>query len=401
MELEITTQVLLWAFALAFIIGAVANKTNFCTMGAVSDWVNMGDTGRLRAWSLAIIVALIGVTLLEATATASVSGALPPYRSANFSWLRHIIGGLIFGIGMVHTSGCGNKCLVRLGGGNIKSIFVVLVASYFAYLMTKTAFYETLFYPWVVATTIDLTQYDIASQDLGGIFSGIFGGETENLRTIFGSIFAAAALIIIFKSADFRKSSDNIIGGLVVGCAVVGAWYITGGSMGDTWKETAEFMDIVPVGVATQSYTFINPMGDTLYYALTPSDTSLISFGVAAFFGVIAGSFIYAIVFRKFHIEWFANMKDFISHMIGAVLIGTGGVLAMGCTIGQGVTGISTLAVGSFITLIAIVFGAAITMKIQYYKAVYEDEASFIKALMSSLVDMKLLPTSMRKLDAI
>lgn len=401
MELEITTQVLLWAFALAFIIGAVANKTNFCTMGAVSDWVNMGDTGRLRAWSLAIIVALIGVTLLEATSTASVSGALPPYRSANFSWLRHIIGGLIFGIGMVHTSGCGNKCLVRLGGGNIKSIFVVLVASYFAYLMTKTAFYETLFYPWVVATTIDLTQYNIASQDLGGIFSGIFGGETENLRTIFGSIFAAAALIIIFKSADFRKSSDNIIGGLVVGCAVVAAWYLTGGPMGDTWKETAEFMDIVPVGVATQSYTFINPMGDTLYYALTPFDTSLISFGVAAFFGVITGSFIYAIVFRKFRIEWFANMKDFISHMIGAVLIGTGGVLAMGCTIGQGVTGISTLAVGSFITLIFIIFGAAITMKIQYYKAVYEDEASFIKALMSSLVDMKLLPASMRKLDAI
>jgi uncharacterized membrane protein YedE/YeeE len=302
---------------------------------------------------------------------------------------------------MVHTSGCGNKCLIRLGGGNIKSIFVVLVASYFAYLMTKTAFYETLFYPWVVATTIDLTQYNIASQDLGGIFSGIFGGETENLRTIFGSIFAAAALIIIFKSADFRKSSDNIIGGLVVGCAVVAAWYLTGGPMGDTWKETAEFMDIVPVGVATQSYTFINPMGDTLYYVLTPSDTSLISFGVAAFFGVITGSFIYAIVFRKFRIEWFANMKDFISHMIGAVLIGTGGVLAMGCTIGQGVTGISTLAVGSFITLIFIIFGAAITMKIQYYKAVYEDEASFIKALMSSLVDMKLLPASMRKLDAI
>jgi uncharacterized membrane protein YedE/YeeE len=401
MELEITTQVLLWAFALAFIIGAVANKTNFCTMGAVSDWVNIGDTSRIRAWSLAIIVALIGVVLLEATATASVSDTLPPYRSANFSWLRHIVGGLIFGIGMVYTSGCGNKCLIRIGGGNIKSIFVVLVAGYFAYLMTKTAFYETLFHPWVTATTIDLSAYNIPSQDLGGIFSGIFGGEAEKLRTIIGGIIAVVALAIIFKSEDFRKSGDNIISGLTIGCAVVAAWYITGGPMGDTWKETAEFMDVVPVGVATQSYTFINPMGDTLYYALTPSDTSLISFGVAAFIGVITGSLVYSVVFRKFRFEWFADMKDFISHMIGAIMIGTGGVLAMGCTIGQGVTGVSTLALGSFITLIAIVFGAAITMKIQYYMAVYEDEASLVKALLSSLVDMKLLPASMRKLDAI
>jgi uncharacterized membrane protein YedE/YeeE len=401
MNLEITTQVLLWAFALAFIIGAVANKTNFCTMGAVSDWVNIGATGRMRAWSLAIIVALIGVTLLEATSTASVSGALPPYRSANFSWLRHIVGGVIFGIGMVHTSGCGNKVLIRIGGGNIKSIFVLLVASYFAYLMTKTAFYETLFYPWITATTIDLTQYSIPSQDLGGIFSGIFGGEVESLRMIIGGIFAVAALTIIFKSEDFRKNYNDIIGGLTIGCAVVAAWYITGGSMGDEWKETAEFMEVVPVGVASQSYTFINPMGDTLYYALTPSNTSLISFGVAALGGVITGSFIYSIVFRKFRIEWFADMKDFISHMIGAVMIGTGGVLSMGCTIGQGVTGVSTLSAGAFITLVSIIFGAAITMKIQYYKAVYEDEASFVKALLSSLVDMKLLPASMRKLDAI
>ena len=401
MELHITTQVLLWAFAIAFIIGAVANKTNFCTMGAISDWVNLGDTGRIRAWSLAIIVALIGVVLLEATAAVSVSESLPPYRSASFSWLRHIVGGIIFGIGMVYTSGCGNKCLVRIGGGNIKSIFVVLVAGYFAYLMTKTAFYETLFYPWVTATTIDLAQYGMPSQDLGGIFSGIFGGEAENLRTIIGGLIAVIALAFIFKSEDFRKSPDNIISGLTIGCAVVAAWYLTGGPMGNTWKETAEFMDVVPVGVATQSYTFINPMGDTLYYALTPFDTSLISFGVAAFFGVIAGSFIYSIVFRKFRIEWFANVRDFISHMIGAVMIGTGGVLAMGCTIGQGVTGVSTLALGSFITLVAIVFGAAITMKIQYYMAVYEDEASFVKALLSSLVDMKLLPASMRKLDAV
>lgn len=401
MTIDITTQVLLWAFGLAFIMGAVANKTHFCTMGAVSDWVNMGDTGRIKAWGLAIIVALLGTTVLEATSMVTFNDTLPPYRSANLAVLRHIVGGLMFGIGMVYTSGCGNKCLVRIGGGNIKSIFVLLVASYFSYLMTKTAFYENLFHPWVTATTVDLSQYGMTSQDLGGMFAGLLGGEIDDLRTVFGVLIAAAAAYIIFKSENFRKSYDNILSGLTVGGVIVAAWYITGGPMGNTWKETTDFMDVVPVGVATQSYTFISPMGDTLHYALTPTNTSLISFGVAALVGVISGSLVYSILFRKFRIEWFVNLKDFISHIVGAVMIGVGGVLSLGCTIGQGVTGVSTLAIGSIITLFSIVLGAALTMKIQYYKAVYEDEASFIKSLLSSLVDMKLLPESMRKLDAV
>lgn len=401
MDFEVTTQVLLWAFAIAFVIGVVANKTNFCTMGAVSDWVNMGDTNRLRAWFLAIAVAILGVITMESMGAASIDPSMPPYRGAGFSWLRHIVGGLIFGIGMVYTSGCGNKNLIRIGGGNIKSIFVVIVAGYFAYLMTKTAFYENLFHPWVTATTIDLTQYDIASQDFGGIFAGLFGGDAATLRTTIGGIIGVALLLIIFKSADYRKSFDDILSGVVIGAAVLAAWYLTGGPLGEQWKETAEFMDVVPVGVATQSYTFINPMGDTFYYSMNIADTSLISFGVAAFFGVVAGSFVYAIVSRSFRFEWFANVKDFISHMVGAVMIGIGGVLALGCTIGQGVTGVSTLALGSLITLVAIIFGAAITMKIQYYKMVYEAEASFMKALIASLADMKLVPNALRKLDAV
>ena len=104
---------------------------------------------------------------------------------------------------------------------------------------------------------------------------------------------------------------------------------------------------------------------------------------------------------KGFRFEWFASGKDFGTHLIGSILMGFGGVLALGCTIGQGITGVSTLALGSFLAVSSIVFGCAVTMKIQYYKMVYEEDASFVKALITSLVDMKMLPKSMRKLDAI
>ncbi len=397
--MEITTTILLISFAIAAVMGAVANKTNFCTMGAVSDWVNMGDKGRMRSWMLAVTVAMIGVVALEAMGMASADSSLPPYRSEGFSWLRYIVGGILFGIGMTLASGCGNKTLIRIGGGNIKSIFVLIIAGFFAYLMTKTAFYEQLFHPWVSATTISLSNSDIPGQDLGSIIGAMTGSDAVTSRTYIGGLLGLILLFLIFKSAEFRSQFDNILGGTVIGVAVIAGWYFTGGPMGDQWKEAADFMDVVPVGVASQSYTFINPMGETFFYAMTPTDTSLISFGVAALAGVIAGSFIYSIISGNFRIEWFSSIQDATQHGIGAVLMGIGGVLSMGCTIGQGVTGVSTLAVGSVMVLVSIIFGSALTMKIQYYKMIHEDDATFVKALLSSLVDFKLLPASMRKLE--
>lgn len=404
MELEITTQILLWAFALAFLLGAVANKTNFCTMGAVSDWVNMNDTNRFKSWLLAISVALIGVTLIEGImGYATIDPSQPPYRTAQFAWLSYIVGGVLFGIGMTFASGCGNKTLVRIGGGNIKSIFVLVVAGYFAYLMTKTGFYAELFYPWVSATTINLkTAIGANSQDIGGILGGLAGmADVSMIRIIAGLLIAAAILFHVFRSADFRSNSENVISGIVIGIIIVLAWAVTGGSMGAEWKEAVEFMDERPVGVMTQSYTFINPMGDTFYLAINPTNTLLISFGVMALFGVIAGSFVIALLTKAFRIEWFNDLKDFVNHMIGAVLMGIGGVLGMGCTIGQGITGFSTLAVGSILVFVSIIFGSAMTMKIQFYKMVYEEEASFMKSFITALVDMKLLPARMRKLEAL
>lgn len=399
--MEITTQILLWGAGIAFIMGAVANKTNFCTMGAVSDMVNMGDKGRWRAWLLAIATAILGVTIFEATSGATIDGALPPYRSSNFAWLRYIVGGFLFGVGMTYGSGCGNKTMIRIGGGNLKSILVLIVAGIFAYLMTKTSFYEVLFHGWVTATSIDLSRFGLAGQDVGAVVAGSSGVSLETTRLVAGLVIAGLLLIYIFKEKSFWKSFDNILGGLVVGGCVVAAWYVTAGPMGQQWQEAVEWLDRPPINVAPQSYTFINPMGETLAWLMDPTNLLLISFGVAALFGVILGSMFWSIVTKGFRLEWFSSLRDVVNHSIGGMLMGIGGVLGMGCTIGQGVTGFSTLAFGSMLAFISIVFGSALTMKVQYYKLVYEEEATFMKALLSSLVDMKLLPKGLRKLDAV
>ena len=151
----------------------------------------------------------------------------------------------------------------------------------------------------------------------------------------------------------------------------------------------------------SQSFTFINPIGQTYGYIKDSFSASLLTFGLISVFGVILGSFLWSLISKSFRIEWFASIRDFINHSIGAILMGFGGVLALGCTVGQGITGMSTLAVGSILTFISIIFGSSLTMKIQYYKLVYEDDATFMKAFVTALVDMKLLPSSMRKLDAI
>jgi len=372
----------LWStFAIALILGAVVNKTNFCTMGAVSDWVNMGDTGRLRAWVLAIAVGVLGVMGLEAAGLVNVSSTFPPYRQNNLVWLENVLGGVLFGIGMVLASGCGNKTLIRIGGGNLKSIMVLLVIGLIAYFMinpfpgSDKTLYSTLFYSWTNPAAIALTT----NQDLGAM---LFAENAATGRMVMGALIGGLLLVWAFKSADFRSSFDNILGGLVVGLAVLAAWYVTSNVMVNAdgevmslqgyvqnWDFYAPADAIRPTDagpLAAQSFTFINPMGQALGYAANGFDRTLLTFGVMTLAGVIAGSLLWSLVSRSFRIEWFASVRDFVNHLVGAILMGFGGVLAMGCTIGQGVTGFSTLALGSILTFVAIVLGSAVTMKVQY-----------------------------------
>jgi uncharacterized membrane protein YedE/YeeE len=392
MEFTIHVQVLLLVFLAALVLGGVANKTNFCTMGAVSDWVNMGDTGRLRSWLFAVAVAAAGLLVLEAASVVKLPpDTLPPYRTENFAWLRYILGGVMFGIGMTLGSGCGSKTLIRVGGGNLKSLVVFGMIAFVVYLMFTTQLFNVAFMSWIRPTSLELSAFGIPNQTVGAIAGGLAGVDPARMHLIAGALVVAALFWLVFKSKDFRGSFDNILGGAVVGLAVVAGWYITAGPMATEWREYALFTPEMPSRVGAQSFTFIGPMGDTLRYLLNPGQLTLINFGVTAVFGVVLGSFLYAVFSGRFRIEWFVSFKDFLSHAVGGALMGFGGFLAMGCTIGQGVTGTSTLALGSFIALGSMIFGSALTMKVQYYML---DEQGFWRALRLGLADLKLLPGS-------
>ncbi len=370
MELTIHHGVLLLAFVIAAVMGAVMNKTHFCTMGGVSDWVNIGDTGRMRAWVFSMAVALAGVLMLEAAGTVNLyAETFPPYRTPNFAWLRYILGGLMFGIGMTLASGCGSRTMVRIGGGNVKSLFVLGFGALAAYLMMWTSMFEQAFMPWIAPTTVNLARHGVANQELSTVLAGMFGAKGSPAgHLIVGAAVVAGMLWFVLRSVDFRGSRDNILGGAVVGLAVFAGWWLTGGPLGKRWKDYADMATEIPARVQVQSYTFVSPMGDSARWLLDPLDLSLVTFGVAALAGVIAGSFLYALATRSFRVEWFASWEDFGNHAAGGVLMGAGGVLAMGCTIGQAITGVSTLAIGSIVTFFSIVIGSIGTMKYQYWR---------------------------------
>jgi len=409
MELEITRTILLWGFIIATIMGAVVHKTNFCTMGAVSDLVNIGDTGRMRAWVFAMATAILGVffldlfQLIDLGLTQAGDTAKPPYRAATFMWPRYLLGGLLFGIGMTLGSGCGNKTLIRAGSGNIKSIIVLIVMGLAAYVMIFTSFDYYTFIQWMQPAFIDFNKFGASSQDIGSFIAAIVSGNAHTYYQVSAVIISLVFILWAFKSEDFRGQFDNILSGLVVGLAVVAAWYLTAGALGQTLLEEVEFLDAdeIPFNVGAQSMTFVQPSAHIVRFIETGFSLNFISFALAIGAGVIFGSFVYALIFRKFKIEWFVSWKDFFAHISGGILMGIGGVLALGCTIGQAVTGVSTLALGSFVTFAAILLGSALTMKIQYYKMVYEKDATFIKALVAGLADLHLLPNSLRKLDAV
>ena len=399
--MEVAAQLLIYTSILGFILGFVVTKTNFCTMGAVSDWVNIGDLSRFKAWMFAAAIAILGVTILDFLSFFDINDSRIPYRDSVLAWPRYILGGLMFGIGMTYASGCGNKVLIRIGGGNLIAVIVLVVAGVMAYIMTRTDFYGIIFHSWMNPISLDLAQIGIFDQSLPTIISSILSvsnGLYFNLSI--GLLVSFTMIILIFKSGKFIQNFDNVFSGIIVGCIVVLAWWLTGGSVGEEWVEANDFLDNPAPSVGVQSFTFINPMGETLIYAGNSADSFYLTFGVAALLSVISGSFIYSISSKNFRVEWFLSKQDFLRHIIGAILIGIGGVLALGCTIGQGVTGISTLALGSFITLIFIIMGAAITMKIEFYNAVYED-CSFFDSLRASLADLNLIPNKFRALEKI
>jgi uncharacterized membrane protein YedE/YeeE len=344
------------AFLLAAIFGAVGNKTHFCTMGAVSDWVNMGDTSRLRMWLLAMAVALLGSSALHLAGIVDLSKSI--YPGPNFTWLSHLVGGFLFGVGMTLGSGCGSKTLIRVGAGNLKSLVVYIFLGIAAY-MTLRGLFGAFRVGVLEKASITLPQ----GQDLPALLN--------MSRALLAALFGSAIIAFVYASRQFRSSFDYSLGGVVTGLVVVGGWYVSGflGHVEEDPNTLQEAFVATNTG-RMESFSFVAPFAYTLEYLMLWTDKSkIITYGIASAAGVIAGSAGYALATRTFRWEGFRNAEDTANHIVGGVLMGFGGITALGCTIGQAISGFSTLALGSIITFLAIVAGSAATMKYQYWRA--------------------------------
>lgn len=360
---QLATYVTGGAFALAFVFGAIGAKTNFCTMGAVSDWVNMGETSRLRMWLLAIAVAILGANALHLAGVVDLSKSI--YQAPRFTWLSYLVGGFLFGVGMTLGSGCGSKTLIRIGGGNLKSVVVFMFLGVAAYMTLRG-----LFGSFRVGVLEKATVTLAGNQDLPAIFARLFGGQLRSWILALSLLIGAALLAFVYASKDFRANFDYTLGGVVVGLVIVGGWYVSGriGYVAEDPK-TLEEVFIATNSGRMESFSFVAPMAYVLEYLMFWTDTSrIITFGIASAAGVIAGSAAYALATRTFRWESFRDAEDTAFHMLGGVLMGFGGVTALGCTIGQGISGFSTLALGSIMTFAAIIAGSAATMKWQYWR---------------------------------
>ncbi|MBE9556385.1 MAG: YeeE/YedE family protein [Proteobacteria bacterium] len=357
-DMEIGTVVAISGFVLGGVFGATANRTNFCTMGAISDMVFMGNWNRMRAWLMAIAVAMLVSQAMHAFEIVDLGESI--YLTTNFGWAGAIIGGLMFGFGMTMGGGCGNKTLVRLGAGNLKSLVVAIVLGIFAY-MTLRGLIGMGRVELEAVTNIDLSE-NYESQGIPDLLAGLTGASADTLRWIVTILAGGGLLAFCFKDAGFRASKRDMAAGLIIGLLVPAAWYATG---------VIGYDDFEPTQLG--SFTFINPTGESIMYLMTFSG-STINFGISTVGGVIAGSFIMAMATKSFRVESFTDASDMIRHLIGAALMGTGGILALGCTVGQGIAGMSTLALGSLIALASIIAGGVYGMK-------YLEEGSFTGAL--------------------
>ena len=374
-EWSVVHKVSILGFLGAMLFGAIVSKTHFCIMGSISDWINMDSRVRFRAWMLSIGVAILGAQTMHQLGWLDLGGSI--YLGANFGLVGFLVGGFLFGIGMTLGAGCGQRTLVRVGAGNLKSLLVLMVMAITAYT-TLRGLLAVVRIEVFDALAIDLELYGIADQGMDTLLAHVTGAPTAMVSKGVAAVLGLGTVWYSFKDPDFRASSDNIVAGIAIGLLVAGAWYVTGVIGND---------DFEPVMI--EAVTFIAPVGNTLNYVMTWTGAQ-INFGIAVVLGMIGGSFVYAIATGNFRIETFTTRADMRNHLIAGVVMGFGGVLALGCTIGQGVSGVSTLALGSLVTLVAISFGSALTMKMQYYML----DEGFWPSLRQSLADLRLLPRS-------
>jgi uncharacterized membrane protein YedE/YeeE len=330
--------VVLAGLVIGLVYGSVGLVSGFCMMSGLRGWWAEGDGRLVRTYALAMGVAIASSQLLAARGFVDLGKSI--YLQPTFSAPLMFFGGLLFGYGMVLSNGCGSRALVLLGRGNLRSFVVVIVLGIAAQMTLKG-----LIAPARIAM-VQASQTTAATNSLPALLSGL-GISGISARMLAASVTSAVLIIFAFAHAPFRKSPGQIAAGVAVGVLIAAGWLATGYLGADDFNPT-------PV----TSLTFIAPIADALQYVMLSTGSTL-NFGIATVGGVFAGSLVTALLTRRFHLEGFRSPQHMLRSAGGGALMGIGGVMAFGCSVGQGLTGLSTLALASFVALGGMMLGTA------------------------------------------
>jgi uncharacterized membrane protein YedE/YeeE len=358
-----TLAVLGLSFLLALLAGVLLHRSHFCTMGAISDWVIMEDRTRARQWALAVAVAMLGFGLMAWRGWISPRHTI--YANNELSWLSLISGGALFGAGMVLGSGCAAKSLVRLGGGNLKSL-VVLMAMGISALATM----KGLTAVWRVHAIDTWTVGTGPGPFVGQWLADATGWTPAVSGAVAACVLSALLLFWVFK--DRQTSLRSVLGsGVGVGAIGVAMWWVSGvlGFVPEH-PETLEPVWLATASGRMESMSMVAPVAywwDAFMYFSDGSKR--VTLGMVTALGLLVGSWVSAVGQGSFRWEGFTQTSDLMLHLLGGVFMGIGGVMAMGCTLGQGLSGLSTLSLGSFLAVSGIVLGAVGTLHWQLRRA--------------------------------
>ncbi len=340
------TLVVVWAgFAIGLIFGAVGQRIEFCLTGGLREWWGEGRPRRAAAFVLAVAVAIAGTQLVAGLGLVDLGESL--YLQAGFSWLLIPLGGVLFGCGMMLARGCGSRALVLLGDGNLRSLVVLLCLGISAYV-ALTGLLAPLRLSVAEATTV---TPELTAPSIPGLLesAGLGPGIARALPAIL--LAAGLAAFALVRLGLFQTPRDAG-GAVIIGTLVPAGWVATGYFGAD---------DFDPVRV--ESLTFVAPVGDAIQYLMFSTGTQL-AFGVTVVAGVLAGSIAASVLSRSFELRGFESPGHMLRAIGGGVLMGVGGALAIGCSIGQGLSGLSTLALPSFMAATGIFVGAFAALRL-------------------------------------
>jgi hypothetical protein len=357
-----TWMVLASTLALSMALGAVLQATHFCTLGAISDVVLMQDTSRLKQWALAAAVAILGFAAMHKLGWIDPQKSM--YGSPQLLWLSSVVGGGLFGVGMVLASGCASKNLIRLGAGNLKSLVVLLVMGVVALATLKG-----LLGVWRVSV-LERFYVHAPAQSYVGSWWAAHSQQSVPQASDWPALCTAGPLALWSLQGRSRLKGALLFGGLAVGLAVVAMWWITGVlGHGLEHPDTLEEFFVSTASGRMESFSFTAPVATVLDAFMYFSDGSKrLTVGMVSVCGVVLGAFGRSIWTGSFRWESFVNRADLTRHLMGGALMGMGGVTAMGCTVGQGLSGLSTLSWMSGLTLISIGLSAGLTLSWQLHQ---------------------------------